>query len=679
MRRVITLTSLTLAAAVLAVPAPATSASARPEGRTGAGTPTPPALAAGIIVRTRAGAGLSAIRAAVADALSDGGVDGGVDRVAIGAGMTALQTETLISLADAESLAAEVAGRSDVVWAEPNTLAHPDDLASPTPVDDPLIGQLHNIWDPREATDPQVAAVGATPWPAGGYSTKAPALWRATRGNPALVLAVVDTGVRPTHPDVAAGLVPGIDMISATTISNDGDGRDADNSDPGDWTAASQCFVGSPPSNSSWHGTHVAGIAAGRADNALGVAGVAPDVRIQPVRVLGRCGGTVADIAAGVTWAAGLPVAGLPANATPATVINLSLGGPGFCNPAYQAAFDDARAAGATIVVSAGNNSADAADKQPANCNGVVVVGSVSDYGDRAGYNNFGPLVDVSAPGGDSFWDGTAILSTYNTGSTVPDADSYAQLQGTSMAAPAVSGAASLIASLGSFTPDQVEAALKTAVIPFPTSANTAFLGCAVGVCGAGALDLGQVPAPLSPPVVSGAPVAGTTVTAAPGTWTGPAVPLAYTWLVDGAPVAGGASYTLSDGDVGKALSVRVAPAAGAFTPIVRDSTAVTMVARTSATTITKAPRKVTRGDTPTIRVRVTVAGLRKFVGRVKIYDGPRSVRTVKLRRGDKGRLEITLERVTKPGRHPLTARYSGTSGVATSRSRKVTIRVVRP
>lgn len=673
MRRIVTLASLPLVAAVLAVPATATAAPSQADRRESAVGPARPALAAGIIVRTRAGARTSAIRAAVADAVSDRGVD----RVAMGAGMTALHTDTLMTLAEATSLAAEVARRSDVVWAEPNALAHPD-LPSPTPVDDPLIGQLHNIWDPREATDPEVAAVGATPWPAGGYSSKAPALWRATRGNPALVLAVVDTGVRPTHPDLAAGMVPGIDMISSTAISNDGDGRDADSSDPGDWTTAGECFSDSAPSDSTWHGTHVAGTAAGRADNALGVAGVAPDVRIQPVRVLGRCGGTVADIAAGVTWAAGLPVAGLPDNPTPATVINLSLGGPGACSPAYQAAFDGARAAGATIVVSAGNDNSDVVDKQPANCDGVVVVGSISDYGDRASYSNHGSLVDVSAPGGDSFWDGTAILSTHNAGTTVPGADDYDQLQGTSMAAPAVSGAAALIASLGSFTPDQVEAALKTAVTAFPTSANADFLPCAVGLCGAGALDLGQVPAPVTPPAVSGAPVAGTTVTASPGTWTGPPVPLAYTWLVDGVPVAGGPSYPVTNSDVGTALSVRVAPAAGAFTPVTRESAAVVPVARTSTTTIKKAPRKASSGDTPTIKVRVKVAGLAKFGGRVKIYDGRRPIRTAELKRGDRGRLEVTLRRLAKPGRHKITARYSGTNGVAGSRSEKVTIRVVK-
>ncbi len=127
-----------------------------------------------------------------------------------------------------------------------------------------------------------------------------PALWPATRGNPGLVLAVVDTGVRPTHPDLSVDLVPGYDMIATPATSNDGDGRDADASDPGDFvTDGDPCGVGAPARNSTWHGTHVSGTAAAPADNALGVAGVAPAVKIQPVRVLGKCGGYISDIATG--------------------------------------------------------------------------------------------------------------------------------------------------------------------------------------------------------------------------------------------------------------------------------------------------------------------------------------------------------------------------------------------
>ena len=396
-------------------------------------------------------------------------VDGAVGRTAMPGDLVALRTGP-ITEAEARDLAREVAARPDVEWAEANAMAHPDDtgdVLAPTTVNDPLYPMLSNIWDSRDATDSQVAAAGPTPWPAGGYAAKAPSLWAATRGNPGQVLAVVDTGVRTTNPDLAADLVPGYDMIASTSTSNDGDGRDADASDPGDYVAADECGSGTPARNSTWHGTHVSGTAAAPADNALGVAGVAPAVKIQPVRVLGKCGGFISDIATGIEWAAGVPVPGLPANPTPATVINMSLGGDGACGDAYQSAIDAARARGATIVVSAGNDHFDAGNKRPANCDGVVVVGAPREYGDRAYYSNFGAIVDVSAPGGVIGAGSQGVLSTYNAGTTVPGADSYTSSRAPAWPPPPSPGPRCSF-SLGAFTPDQLEAALKTAVIPLP-------------------------------------------------------------------------------------------------------------------------------------------------------------------------------------------------------------------
>src|SRR3569623_963093 len=105
------------------------------------------------------------------------------------------------------------------------------------------------------------------------------------------------------------------DTISSnSTTANDGGGRDADASDPGDWVAANECGNGNAASNSSWHGTHVAGTIAALMNNGIGGPGVAPNVRLLPVRVLGKCGGTTSDIVDAMRWAAGLSVPGVSNN-----------------------------------------------------------------------------------------------------------------------------------------------------------------------------------------------------------------------------------------------------------------------------------------------------------------------------------------------------------------------------
>src|SRR5262245_5127812 len=177
--------------------------------------------------------------------------------------------------------------------------------------------------------------------------------WAVTTGSPDVVVAVVDTGVRYEHPDlleVAVGghLLPGYDMTSDPAVANDGDGRDADASDPGDWVSQSDLsqlggpFSGCAPSpeKSSWHGTQVSGVIAALTHNGIGMAGTAPSVRVLPVRVLGKCGGYDSDILAGMRWAAGLSVPGVPANPHPARVINISLGGTGLCSAAYPGVRD---------------------------------------------------------------------------------------------------------------------------------------------------------------------------------------------------------------------------------------------------------------------------------------------------------------------------------------------------
>lgn len=309
-----------------------------------------------------------------------------------------------------------------------------------------------------------------------------PLAWDHTRGSSSQVIAVVDTGMT-VHPDFENKVLRGGDMISDLRVANDGDARDTDASDPGDWVGPGDpCYSGNER-DSSWHGTHVAGIAAAVGGNGQGVAGVSFGARILPVRVLGKCGGYSSDIAAGIRWAAGADVSGLPRNSNPAKVINLSLGGRGACGATMQSAVDEAIARGSLVVVAAGNEFSDLDFTQvtPANCDGVLTVGATNRYAKRANYSNFGRAVDVMAPGGEGGFQ-NAILSTYNSGSKRPGSPSFSFLSGTSMAAPHVAGAASLVFSLyPNLFPLQVKEMIQQ---------SARFISCPERECGGGLLDV---------------------------------------------------------------------------------------------------------------------------------------------------------------------------------------------
>ena len=192
-------------------------------------------------------------------------------------------------------------------------------------------------------------------------------------------------------------------MVGSALSGGDGDGRDGDPTDVGSYRSAGYCGVGSPARDSTFHGLHVAGTIGASTDNDQGVAGVDQRARIQHVRVLGKCGGTDADVADAIRWAAGLPVAGAPANATPARVLNLSLGGPGACDAYTQAAIDAATAVGAIVVVAAGNENSDLDHnpESPANCQHVITVASVDLFSYRSSFSNYGTPVTIAGPGGE--------------------------------------------------------------------------------------------------------------------------------------------------------------------------------------------------------------------------------------------------------------------------------------
>jgi len=327
-----------------------------------------------------------------------------------------------------------------------------------------------------------------------------PDAWDVTKGSASITVAVIDTGYRQ-HADLGP-VLPGYDFITNILIANDGDGRDSDAQDPGNWVAANYCSAGSPASNSSWHGTHVAGTIAALMNNSIGGTGVAPGVRILPVRVLGKCGGLLSDIVDGMRWAAGLAVPGVPVNPNPAHVLNMSLGGPGACSATYQSAVDNVVNAGKVIVAATGN-SGTINVYQPANCNGVLAVTAHSIGGDSPLFAEVGTKTTISAPGGDDV-NLYGIYSLHNTGTTVPVADTYAFGSGTSSAAPHVAGVVGLMLSVkSSLTPAQVKSYLQSSARAFPAGTYcTSTQG--TGLCGSGLLDAaGALYAiPAAPPTV---------------------------------------------------------------------------------------------------------------------------------------------------------------------------------
>ena len=339
------------------------------------------------------------------------------------------------------------------------------------------------------------------------FGINLPKAWNYTRGSKSVVVAVIDSGITK-HPDLDSQIVAGYDFVSNKNSSNDGNGWDADPSDPGDYyTDAKGNFV-----ESSWHGTHVAGIIAA-ASNKIGVVGVAPNVVIQPIRAMGTDGGTSADLIAAINWAAGLSVPGVPNNATPAKVINMSMGTSGIslCDDlpslgrlgSTGQALKAVKALGVTSITAAGNFNTDARFSYPGNCYPTINVGATGFHGDRAYYSNYtmpnaqGVGVDISAPGGDDRDQvGTPegsegqLLSTFNDGQSKPGNATYALEEGTSMAAPVVSGIVALLYSMKStMTFDEAWNLISKTVTPFKAGGQCAL--STTGMCGIGIVNAG--------------------------------------------------------------------------------------------------------------------------------------------------------------------------------------------
>lgn len=234
--------------------------------------------------------------------------------------------------------------------------------------------------------------------------------WRTSQGR-GVVVAIIDSGVDGSHPDLRAAMVRGVNTRT----------------DSGDHS--------SPATDRAGHGTHVAGIVAARADNGLGVAGVAPQARIMPVKVLGADGtGWMSDVVEGIRWAVDHG----------ASVINLSLGGTSA--DFMKAAVGHAVAQGVTVVAAAGNEDSNV-PSYPAALPGVISVSALNPSGRLAEYSNYGATIDLAAPG-------TDVVSTVPGG--------YESMSGTSMATPHVAGVAALVSAISPAS-DVTSVLLRTA------------------------------------------------------------------------------------------------------------------------------------------------------------------------------------------------------------------------
>lgn len=402
----------------------------------------------------------------------------------IGRNLQAVQAEGTSTDALIEKLAAQ----TDVEYVLPDQFRFPHAVS---PNDQYFSGQ----WYLQAADAAAIDAVDA---------------WTAGTGSSSIVVAVLDTGILPMHPDVNAnilfsnGSVYGYDFISTTAVANDNSGRDADPSDPGDWLTSSDISSSSTFSKcsargSSWHGTMVASVIGAGTNNTIGLAGTAWNVRILPVRVLGKCGGYDSDIMDAMLWAAGISVAGVPDNQYPARVINLSLGSTGGCDKYYEDLINEILQQGTLIVASAGNNGSSSVNA-PAKCPGVLAVSAVTNLGNKTGYSNFGSEIALSAPGGSSC--SSAFTAAVDSSTTSPSGIyTYTTCGvGTSFSAPLVSGVAALmLAHNPALSPAQLTALLKSSATAFPavsglssctttTSQNTE-CNCTTGTCGAGMLN----------------------------------------------------------------------------------------------------------------------------------------------------------------------------------------------
>ncbi|WP_286927722.1 MULTISPECIES: S8 family serine peptidase [Aeromicrobium] len=520
----------------------------------------------------------------------------------------------------------------------------------------------------------------------GSWGVQANRAWDISTGSPNVRVAVLDTGAILGHPDLSGQFVAGRDFVddeydcmnrSCSRIAyrrsyvsaNDRSSWDANAADPGDGRQNGSMCPYLSGGRSSWHGTHVAGTIAAKRNNSTGVVGIAPTVKVQPVRVLGRCGGTDWDIAMGILWASGANVTSydgrrhgsIPVNRAPSKVINLSLGGytpdrayvREMCQ-FYGQISSIARKRGSTLVAAAGNNFGNHAYNVPSSCPGFISVAATDRNGNRASFSNHGAGIDVAAPG-------VGIPSTYNDGQYAPGGNTYAAMDGTSMAAPAVAATAALAYSVGITSPDVVERVLKA------TARRAA--SCAASSCGAGVVNAHGVltaKAPLTAPGLRGSARPGRTLVASPGRWRNGAT-VRLTWFRGSKAVRTGSTYRVTKADLGKRVTVRATATNGSGGIFHQRSVVVKSKSRLKFAV----PSKFSKSKRVKLTVKVTAPYVRA-TGTIRVYDGKKRIAVKKIYSKNKGKVTIKLPKIKKKGKHRIRVIYSGSAKVSSAQKSKV-------
>ena len=478
----------------------------------------------------------SALGSRLGLALTDGRILGERTQVVMGSGMTSAALAASIA-ADSDVEYAEVDHRRFAMVAPVTDPLYPDSLSTTVAPSGPSSGQWYLRAPGFDASGRDVLS-----------SINIEPAWAITHGSSSVVIGDVDTGITQ-HPDLDSKMLTGYDFVSNVAVANDGNARDSDPSDPGDYVTATENstkggeFFGcnddgtgaAVSEGSSWHGSQTASILGAATNNGVGMAGVGYDTKVIAARALGKCGGFDSDIIAAAEWAGGIAVAGVPTNANPARVINMSLGSQGSCLQTYIDAFTQLRNKGVVVVAAAGNDEglsvATPANCQPASTDTdktpiVIAVAGLRHAGTKVGFSDIGPEVTIAAPGGNCVNTTVTsssqclypIITAINSGATTPvsnggtysDAVNNISL-GTSFATPMVAGTVALMLSAApNLTNAQVVSILKSTARAFPTVSDTSPQPavctapvtngtatqdeciCTTSTCGAGMLDAGK-------------------------------------------------------------------------------------------------------------------------------------------------------------------------------------------